>query len=257
MGPSYGYMGNVRPYRKDKAQLQVLTLALLRSWLREERPLVCRFPSVVTSYSTYLIISAAIIQHIMTLHDDGSVTLTYFYFDFRDEEKQNVRNAVTSILVQLSLSSKHCCDILYRLYSAHGKGTRQPSDRILIDRLKEMLTVMARQKPIFIVMDALDECPDDGTPTPREEVLTLVMVLVRLQLPNLHICVTSRPEIDIQTMLKPSAIHAISLHDETKQKFVIANYVSSVVSSDTRMKKWRDEDKTLVVEELSERADGM
>ena len=208
-----------------------------------------------------LTISAAIIQYIMTLHDTGSktgsATLTYFYFDFRNEEKQNVHNAVTSILLQLSSSSKHCCDILYRLYSAHGNGTRQPSDGILIDRLKEMLTVTARQKPIFIVMDALDECPDDGTPTPREEVLTLVMVLVQLQLPNLHICVTSRPEIDIQSMLKPLTVNAISLHDETKQKLVISSYVNSVVSSDVRMRKWRDEDKKLVVEELSERADVM
>ena len=204
-----------------------------------------------------LIISAAIIQHIMILHDAGSATLTYFYFDFRDEEKQNVRNAVTSILVQLSSSSKHCCDILYRLYSAHGKGTRQPSNEILINRLKEMLTVTARQKPIFIIMDALDECPDDGTPTPREEVLNLVMVLVRLQLPNLHLCATSRPEIDIQTMLKPLAVNTVSLHDEAKQKLVIANYVNSVVSSDVRMSKWRDEDKKLVAKELSEQADGM
>ena len=204
-----------------------------------------------------LILSAAIIQHIMTLSDSGSATLTYFYFDFRDEEKQNVRNAVTSILVQLSASSKHCCDTLYRLYSAHGKGTRQPSDGTLIDRLKEMLTVTARQKPIFVVMDALDECPGDGTPTPREGVLNLVTVLVRLQLPNLHICVTSRPEIDIQTMLKPLAVNAISLHEEAKQTLVIANYVNSVVSSDVRMRNWRDEDKKLVVEELSERADGM
>ena len=86
-----------------------------------------------------LILSAAIIQHIMTLHDTGSATLTYFYFDFRDEEKQNVRNAVTSVLIQLSASSKHCCDILYRLYSAHGKGTRQPSDGLLIDIRKKLL----------------------------------------------------------------------------------------------------------------------
>jgi hypothetical protein len=77
-------------------------------------------------------------------------------------------------------------------------------------------------------MDALDECPDSGLPTPRETVLNFVKDLVRLQLPNLHICATSRPEVDIQTKLKPLAVNAISLHDETRQKFVIANYVSSV-----------------------------
>ena len=208
-----------------------------------------------------LILSAAVIQHLEALHDTGSVALAYFYFDFRDEEKQNVRNAVTSLLVQFSAYSKHCCDIIYRLYSAHGKGTQQPSIGILIDCLKEMLTVTARQKPVFILMDALDECPDDGTPSPREEVLNLVKDLVSLQLPKLRICVTNRPEIHIQTMLKPFAVHAsahvLSLDSETRQKIDIANYISSVMSSDARMRKLPERDKRLIVEELSERAGGM
>ncbi|KAI9454231.1 hypothetical protein BJY52DRAFT_765741 [Lactarius psammicola] len=113
------------------------------------------------------ILCSAIIQHIMTLRDAGRAILAYFYFDFRDEDKQNLRNAVTCLLVQLSAYSKPCCDIIYRLYSAHGKGAQQPSNRILIDTLKEMLTAAA-QHPIFIIMDALDECPDSGMPTPRE-----------------------------------------------------------------------------------------
>ena len=205
-----------------------------------------------------LTVSAEIIQHIMTLRETGKATLGYFYFDFRDEQKKNLRDAVTSLLVQLSTYSKPCYDIIYRFFSTHRKGTQQPSNEILIDCLKEMLTITTQQQPIFIVMDALDECPnDDGMPTPREEVLKLVMVLVRLRLLNLHICVTSRPEIDIQIMLKPLAVHVLSLDDETRQKSLISNYVSSVVSSDARMRKWPDEDKKLVVEELSERADGM
>ncbi len=136
-------------------------------------------------------------------------------------------------------------------------GAQQPGNGALIDCLKEMLAV-ATQHPLFIIMDALDECPDDtGLPTLREAVLDLVKDLVHQRIPNLHICVTSRPEIDIQTKLKPLAVHAISLHDERGQKFVIASYVSSVVSSDGHMKNWSDEDKKLVVEKLSERADGM
>ena len=200
--------------------------------------------------------SSAIIQRIMTLRDTGNATLAYFYFDFRHEEKQNLRNFVTSVLVQLSTYSKPCCDLIYRLYLAHGKGTQQPSNGTLTDRLMEMLRV-AVENPIFIIMDALDECPDDGMPTPREEVLNLVKDLVHLRLSNLHICVSSRPEIDIQTKLRPLAVNAISLHDETKQMIVIANYIRSVVYSDEHMMKWRDEDKKLIIDELSARADGM
>ena len=204
-----------------------------------------------------LTVSAEIIQLIMTLRDNGAATLGYFYFDFRDEQKRNVRDAVTSLLIQLSAYSKPCHDIIYRLYSTHGKGTQQPSDGSLIDCLKEMLTITAQEQQTFIVMDALDECPNDGIPTPREEVLNLVKDLVRLRIPKLRICVTSRPEIDIQTVLRPLAAYELSLDGETRQRADIADYISSVLSSDARMRKWPDEDKGLVVEELSERADGM
>jgi hypothetical protein len=202
--------------------------------------------------------SSAIIQHIMKLRDTGNATLAYFYFDFRDEQKQSVRNVVTSLLVQLSAYSKPCCDIIYRLYVTHGKGMQQPSNHLLIACLKEMLAVAA-QHPVFIIMDALDECPDLGMPTPREAILNLVkeLVCLHLQFPNLHIFATSRPEVDIQTRLKPLAVNAISLQDESRQKAVISNFVSSVMSSDEQMKQWRDEDKRLVAKELSERADGM
>ncbi|KAI0269057.1 hypothetical protein BGY98DRAFT_1015877, partial [Russula aff. rugulosa BPL654] len=53
-------------------------------------------------------------------------------------------------------------------------------------------------------MDALDESPiTSGIPSARERVLQLLKELVDLGLPNLHICVTSRPEIDIRNALEP------------------------------------------------------
>jgi hypothetical protein len=199
--------------------------------------------------------SSAIIQYIIVQRDAGRATLTYFYFDFRDEEKQNVRNVIKSLLIQLSTYSNPCCEIIHRLYSTSVKGMQQPRYDILIDCLKEMLFIVSPH-PTFVILDALNDCPDSGTPTPREEVLQFVKNLVQLQLPNLHICVTSRLEIDIQAELEPLGVHAISLHEETRQKHLIANYVDSVVSTDERMKQWREEDKNIVAEELSESAHG-
>jgi hypothetical protein len=51
----------------------------------------------------------------------------------------------------------------------------------------------------------------------------------------------------------------VSLHDQTGQKEDIADYIRSVVYSNSEqiMRRWRVEDKELVVETLSERADGM
>ena len=119
-----------------------------------------------------------------------------------------------------------------------------------------MLSV-ASQQPIYIVIDALDECPNySGIPTPREDVLKLLEGLVRLGLPNLHICATSRPETDIEDVLGPLA-SSVSLHDEIGQNEDISNYVRNFVFEDRMMRRWRSDQKELVVEELSEKADGM
>jgi hypothetical protein len=57
------------------------------------------------------------------------------------------------------------------------------------------MLILDVQRPTYIIMDALDECPNLSTiPSPREEVLEFVDELVGLHLSNLHLCVTSRPE---------------------------------------------------------------
>ena len=201
--------------------------------------------------------SSAITQHIMKLRDAGQATLAYYYFDFRDKEKQSVRNFVTSIIVQLSESSNPFSSIIGGLYLSHGSGMRQPTNDALMACLKEMLTV-ATQLPLFIIVDALDECTDTpGIQNSREAILDIVNDLAHLRRPNLHICVSSRPELDVQAKLLPLAVIAVSLHGKSGRKRDIANYVDSVMSSDENLKNWREEDKKLVVEELSERADGM
>ena len=183
--------------------------------------------------------------------------MAYFYFDFSDVDKQKLCNVLPSLLVQLSARSDPCCDILSRLYSAHDRGVRKPSDRAMAECLKQMLALKG-QGPTYIVLDALDECPVTSTiPSPREEVLELVVDLIGLHLPNLHICVTSRPEPDIQIVLERLTERPVSLHDEIGQKYDITKYVSSSVHSDRRMGRWREEDKDLVIKTLSEKADGM
>ena len=182
--------------------------------------------------------------------------MAYFYFDFRDTNKQNRRELLPSLVTQLSSRSDHFFDILYLLYLAHDNGAQKPSEDALIQCLKKMLT-LPDQHPVYIIIDALDECPNmSGMPSPREQVLDLLNDLVELSSPNVHICVTSRPEIDIRHALECLTSRRISLHEESGQKKDIIDYVTSVVHSDPKMRRWR-EDKNLVIETLSERADGM
>jgi len=105
------------------------------------------------------------------------------------------------------------------------------------------------QSPVFIVVDALDECPkSEGLPTPREQALEIVKELVELKLQHLHLCITSRPEIDIRGVLDPLKPYSVSLHDEAGQ---IAWYVELVVLSDATMREWPKEERNLVINTLA------
>jgi hypothetical protein len=187
----------------------------------------------------------------------GLASIAYFYFDFRDPEKQNLRGLLSSLIFQLSANSDPCYQILSRLYSIHAGGAVEPPEDVLKECLVEMLQVPG-QPPMYIIIDALDECPNiSGMPTAREQVLEFLEHLVSSNLPNLYICATSRPEIDIRTILEPLAPFRMSLHEESGQKEDISSYISKVVHADQRMRRWRNADKKLVIDSLSDKADGM
>jgi hypothetical protein len=203
--------------------------------------------------------SSAIIQDIERISDTTPARIAYFFFDFKDTGKQDVRAFLSSILVQLSNQSVVFCNILVDFYSAHRRGSQYPGDKELMECLVKMLKV-TKEVPIYIILDALDECPDtSGLRSSREKVLELVEKMAGFQIPNLRLCVTSRPEIGIRNVLKSltSTSSRISLHDEEGQKKDIADYVRSVVYSDRKMENWREQDKELVTKTLSSRANGM
>jgi ankyrin repeat protein len=205
------------------------------------------------------ILCSAIIEDTKIMREAGSALIAWYYFDFKDAAKRDVRGLLTSLLFQLGDDCVRCRDVLHHLFTTCRDGSEQPSDAALAGCLKEMLELPG-QLPIFIIVDALDECPNTtGTPSAREEVLDFVEDLVGSNHSNLFICVTSRPEHDIQTILNPltPASRRVSLHEEGGQREDIDSYIRSFVLKDRAMRRWREEDRELVITTLSQRAQGM
>ena len=206
-----------------------------------------------------LLASSATIEDIRASQKSGLASLAFFYCDFRDDQKKDRRGLLSSLLVQLGEQSDAYSDILSKFFEAHRRGSQQShaSDSELADCLKDMLKLPG-QATAYIVIDAIDECPvTTGSQFPREEVLEIVEDLVNLQVPSLRICVTSRPEADILPILEPLAFRSVSLHSEDGQVHDIAEYVKSFVHNDREMRRWKATDKQLVIEILTEKADGM
>ena len=201
--------------------------------------------------------SSTIVEDIDDMRKRGLASLGFFYCDSEDDDKNNLRGLVSSLLVQLCDHSDSYSTILSDFHSANCDGSRQPSDDELIGCLSHMLK-QPGQAPVYIIIDGLDACPDTfGIPSPREKVLMFLEGLVDLHLQNIRICVTSRPEADIRTALNPLPFRTVSLEDESGQLQDIVNYVTSVVNTDAKMRKWRTKNKELVIKVLTRNVDRM
>ena len=197
---------------------------------------------------------SAIIDDIKRKHAIGLANIAYYYFDFRDPKKQDCYGLLSSLIFQLSVQSDSCCDILSKLYSDNGP-VLTPTLNALKTCIMDMLS-QPRQGPIFMIVDGLDECPNSsGTPSARAEVLDLIKELIGLQLTNVHLCVASRLEVDILTILGPLNPYQISLHDEAGQEADIIAYIKSLVNSN-KAPDWTEEDEKLVINTLSQKANG-
>jgi hypothetical protein len=234
---------NSRVFQRDLAKVSFG--ALFHDWLDDEK--------LIRS------ISSAIVQKIKQIPESSSALVAYYYFDFRDATKRDVRGLLTSILIQLAEASIECWNALFQYHTECKDGLEQPDEDNLAQCLEGMLDLLG-QTPVYIIVDALDECPNqNGTPSAREKVLDFVDDLIQAKHPNLFICITSRPEQDITDVFNPltPSSRRVSLHEESGQKEDINRFVHAFVHSDRAMRRWRDEDRKLVIDTLTERAGGM
>jgi hypothetical protein len=236
--------------------LQRLMIFTFHSGRWKECTLV-RYPVDISCWKLTASASSSIIEEIEIMRKSGLASFAIFYYDFREDQKKDLRGLLSSVLFQLCHQSDSHYDILASFYSAHYYGAQSPSDDELVQCLKDLLR-LPRQAPVYLIIDALDECSNiSGLSSPRKELLMLLEDLITSQLPNLRICVTSRAEADIKPILGPLTFRSISLHDERGQKEDIEKYIKWIVSTNSNMRRWKPEQKQLVIDVLTERADGM
>ncbi|EMD37971.1 hypothetical protein CERSUDRAFT_72606 [Gelatoporia subvermispora B] len=202
------------------------------------------------------ILCSAIIESLLRDHSPPNSVVTYFYCDFRDLTKQDVDDLLSRLLTDMSAKSIDCAKILYGLYSTHGKGLRRPTTASLKECLRKMLHA-SRRRLVYIIIDALDECPNTQIESPRNRMLKLIQDILGLCLSNVHICITSRPEPGIAEALRRLNPQSIAVDKSFEHSADIAKYVKSALDTDAGFSSWSEDDKSLVVETLSEKANGI
>ena len=173
--------------------------------------------------------------------------MAYFFFDGRDSQKglQLHNNLIRSLISQLT-DTQHggITEKLADLYKHYE--VRQPSDEQLENILRDILDRFAHA---YIMIDALDECTD------REKTLNWAKKLISdisCKAANLHIIVTSRPEIDIDANFAPLDPHSIDVGKANTED--IAEYLN--LQMESKFTKYGENTRAKIKSELEEHAEG-
>lgn len=140
------------------------------------------------------------------------------------------------------------------------RGER-PDSKVLEQAL---MAAMSGFSAVYIVIDALDECPGPPLWRERSRLLGALSRVVTTQPPNLHMLCTSRMESDINAVLGPlisaekwTRRRAIDMHeDRALLHDDIGLYIDSVLASPD-FESWPDGVKAEARFSLLSRADGM
>ena len=177
-----------------------------------------------------------------------SLGIAYFFFDGRDSQKElQLHNKLIRTLISQLSDTRHggITEKLVDLYKRCG-GLQQPSEEQLQNVLCDILDNFSQA---YIMIDALDECTD------REKTLNWVNKLIsntNRKAANLHIVVTSRPEIDIHDVFAALDPHSIDVGEANTKDIV--EYL--MLQMESKFTKYDENTRAKIMLELKLHAEG-
>ena len=181
----------------------------------------------------------------MKLEDIG---LAYVYCNYKEQEEQTVTNLISSIVQQLVQRHDDVPEEIMSLYRHHIRRQTRP---MLGEWSKLLQSEVNRFSNVFIVVDALDECPEDGT---RESFLTEIKRVQKVQ-PSVRLFVTSRPSPTIEAEFETANRLEIRASDADVQR-----YLEQRIATSSQMARHVRKDSSLqgnIVNAILEQSKGM
>jgi hypothetical protein len=141
---------------------------------------------------------------------------------------------LSSLIRQLSDAAKELPRVTFALADEFRGSGREPGTRKLFSALNSI--IKSFDQKVFIVIDALDECPEKADHAKRQDLLDQINELLSEKNENLHLLTTSRKEVDIQESLQ--AVATAKLDIQTAFRGDIEFFVGKRLKEVPRLARW-------------------
>ncbi|KAF2719344.1 hypothetical protein K431DRAFT_212208, partial [Polychaeton citri CBS 116435] len=170
-----------------------------------------------------------------------------FYFSFSDDRKQHYEDLLLSLVIQLGWKEPG----LSMLQQAYEKPNQNKPGQDDLEKI--LFSCIGSYDELFVILDALDECPEDSDV--RQNMLAWLARL-KQRAPQVKILATSRELPDIRASMV--VIDAVPLSIATHSVDAdIRRYTAMQLSRDHRLSRLDQTTKVLIEETISVKADGM
>ncbi|GAQ10062.1 hypothetical protein ALT_7383 [Aspergillus lentulus] len=129
---------------------------------------------------------------------DDAKYLAYWYFQFGDEKTQSVDSMTRSLIRQLSRSP--LLPSVVKIWNEHRLKGSEPDSQAISNLLDDVVSSIPGN--VYLIFDALDECPVNAYSKERRSLLSLLTGLLERYRSKVHILATSRAEQDIKEKLE-------------------------------------------------------
>ncbi|UKZ68564.1 uncharacterized protein TrAtP1_009590 [Trichoderma atroviride] len=218
--------------------LWLLDSAEYKTWLStKKQTLFC--PGDIGSGKT--ILTSAVINDVKTRFQINPVVgIAYIYCDHRHKETQQIDELIASILKQLTQKLFSLPDCIRQMYEKHKYGQTRPS---LNEILGVLHTIIGEYSRVFIIVDALDECPTSSGC--RQ---TFLKELSNLQNQfGVNCFATSRLDPDIIAQFRTNSI-SLEIRENAKDVQLYVKRYMEQLPAFTELDQWQQE--TMLVKVL-------
>ena len=181
---------------------------------------------------------------------DRNAGIAYVYCDYKDSERQTVRNLISSLTRQLV---DQCTDIPREAEKLFQKCLKEDRPATLNEHVSLLLSISSSFAFAYIIIDALDECPEYDTKD--HEIRQLFIAKLKELEPFVNLFITSRSHLDLQ-----QEFGKISPIDIRANDLDVKAYLISRISDYPRLSRFIDQDpklKDIITDTVFRNAGGM